>query len=275
MARRLIVNADDFGFTTGVNDGIVEAHCSGILTAATLMANGPAFEHAVESARRHPALDVGCHLVLVGGKSVAEPGVDLSRTVGQLLRRLVDGSSRHWIERELAAQVEKTLRSGLQPSHLDTHKHCHLAPPVLEAVCRISKRFSIPWVRRPFDLPLTGAAPLGTRMLNSGFRFLRGRFDRTLARYQCRTTDYFAGFQWTGNFRAAELAGLIRRLPEGLTEFMCHPGRCTDELRQAPTRLKESREQELQALTAPEVRRALEECGIRLTTYREMQNGRT
>ena len=150
--RRLIVNADDFGFTTDVNTGIIEAHERGILTAATLMANGPTFEHAVELARRNPALDVGCHLVLVGvARSVAEPNWELPRTVPQLLWRLCNGS-RGWIERELESQVEKILRAGMEPSHLDTHKHTHLAPPVLEAVCRVAERFSIPWVRRPFDL---------------------------------------------------------------------------------------------------------------------------
>ncbi|MBI3664776.1 MAG: ChbG/HpnK family deacetylase [Acidobacteria bacterium] len=273
MARRLIINADDFGFTTDVNSGIGEAHSNGILTATTLMANGRAFDHAVELARRRPTLDVGCHLVLVGGKAIAEPHSSLPATVGELLRRLVKDSSRNWLERELAAQVEKILRAGLEPSHLDTHKHTHLVPAVLEAVCRVSRRYSIPWIRRPFDLPLTAAAPLSTRLLNAGFRFLRDRFERTVARYQCRTTDHFAGFQWTGNYRAPELAGLIRRLPDGLTEFMCHPGHCTDELRQAPTRLKESREQELQALISPEARLALENSGVQLTTYRDVLNG--
>lgn len=266
--RQLIVNADDFGFTAGVNTGIVEAHRRGILTAATLMANGAAFDHAVELARQNPTLDVGCHLVLVGGRSVAAPGTELPRTVAQLIRQLVRGSYLQWVERELAAQVEKILRAGLKPAHLDTHKHTHLAPPVLEAVCRVAERYAIPWVRRPFDLPLTARRPLATRAVNTALRALRGRFDRTLARYPCRTTDHFAGFQITGAFRASELAELIRRLPEGLTEFMCHPGHCTEELRRAVTRLKESREQELEALVSPEVRQALGETGVELADYR-------
>ncbi len=266
--RRLIVNADDFGFTTDVNAGIVDAHRRGILTATTLMANGAAFDHAVELARANATLDVGCHLVLVGAMSVTSPGAPLPATVRQLLWRLLDADYRKWLERELEAQVEKICRAGVQPSHLDTHKHTHLAPPVLDSVCRVAQRFSIPWVRRPFDLPLTASAPLKVRAVNAGLRGLRRRFDRTLASHHCRTTDHFAGFQITGAFRAAELARLIRALPDGLTEFMCHPGICTDELRAARTRLKESRQQELEALTSPEVRQALEEAGAALTDYR-------
>ena len=79
---------------------------------------------------------------------------------------------------------------------------------------------------------------------------------------------YFAGFQITGHYAAADLARLIRSLPEGSTEFMCHPGICGDELLSAHTRLKESREQELRALTSPEVRVALAEAGVELVSYR-------
>ncbi len=266
--RRLIVNADDFGFTRDVNTGIVEAQERGILTATTLMANGAAFDHAVELARRHPALDVGCHLVLVGGEAVAAPGTQLPKSVPQLLLRLAELGSRAWAERELTAQVEKILAAGVQPSHLDSHKHTHLAPPVLEVVCRLAERFGISWVRRPFDLPLTGKAPAKTRAINSAVGAVRRRFDAILARHRCRTTDHFAGFQLTGTFRAAELVALIGSLPDGLTEFMCHPGHCGPELQQSGTRLKESRAEELQALTSPDVRQALAARGVELANYR-------
>ena len=140
--------------------------------------------------------------------------------------------------------------------------------PVLDVVARISEEFKIPWVRRPFDLPLSASGiAWKTRLASKGFGFLRSRFHAKLAKHHCRTTDHFAGFQLTGRYRAAELSKLIRGLPEGTTEFMCHPGRCTDELRSARTRLKASREQELAALVAEETRRALEETGIELVNY--------
>jgi chitin disaccharide deacetylase len=258
---RLIVNADDFGFTRDVNAGIVEAHRDGILTATTLMANGAALGDAVRLAGENPRLDLGCHLVLVQGNSVLAPASPLPDTLSQLL--LAVGLGRIRIYDELAAQVRRVLEAGILPTHLDTHKHTHLLPQVLEAVARISEEFRIPWVRRPFDF---GSTSLVGRILHMA----GGRFRRVLAKHGCRTTDYFAGFQMTGRFGAPELAALIRRLPPGITEFMCHPGRCGAELQAARTRLKESRENELRALTAPETRRALDEAGVKLVSYREL-----
>ena len=260
--KQLVVNADDFGFSRDVNQGIVEAHQEGILTATTLMATGAAFDDAVRLARGNPSLDVGCHLVLVGDPPFPE-------TVLQLMSAIALGRVR--IHDELASQVRRIVDAGLRPTHLDTHKHTHLLPPVLIAVARVSEEFGIPWVRRPFDFPLQpGGAGLGKRAVSRGFGIVRRRFERVLARHGCRSTDHFAGFQITGSVNARIVVELLRSLPEGSTEFMCHPGRCTAELRAARTRLKESREEELRALTAPETRAALQDAGVKLVSYREL-----
>ncbi len=269
MAERiLVVNADDFGFTRDVNAGILAAHREGIVTATTLMANGGAFDDAVRLARETPTLDVGCHLVLIGGSSLRD-GRAYPLTTGALVRDLALG---RWdVEAELRAQIEKIAAAGIRPLHLDTHKHTHLHPVVLGAVARLSAEFGIPWVRRPFDLPLDGRRPpLPRRVLAATFGGLRGRFHRVLGRQGCRTTDHFAGFGWTGDFSDADLIGLFERLPEGVTEFMCHPGYLGEELRAARTRLKESREAELRALTSERLRPALARAGVQLRRYREL-----
>ena len=268
--KQLVVNADDFGFTPDVNQGIVEAHRGGILTATTLMANGEAFDDAVRLWRETPSLDIGCHLVLIGGRSLVT-GKPFPLTVP----RLLGGLARHEIRPydELAAQVRRILAAGIQPSHLDTHKHTHLAPPVLEAVARIGEEFGIRWVRRPFDFPLNalqGTVPAMKRMASRALGLLRRRFHRAMEGHGCRTTDHFAGFQITGRFRTAELVQLLELIPPGTTELMCHPGRCGAALRQAHTRLKASREQELEALISPEVRAALARNAIELVNYREL-----
>jgi predicted glycoside hydrolase/deacetylase ChbG (UPF0249 family) len=260
--KSLVVNADDFGFTPDVNQGIVEAHRNGILTATTLMATGAAFEDAVRRSKEVPSLDIGCHLVLVGDPPYPKSVAKLTRAV---LLKQIDAY------REFSGQVSKILKAGVKPTHLDTHKHTHLLPPVLDAVARISEEFQIPWVRRPFDLPLTPAGvTLTKRTVSKAFGIVRSRFMRVLKSHGCRSTDHFAGFQITGNYDAQSLATLIRALPEGSTEFMCHPGIYGDDLRAAPTRLKESREQELRALTSAEVRRALEESRVRLVNYSDL-----
>jgi predicted glycoside hydrolase/deacetylase ChbG (UPF0249 family) len=269
--KRLVVNADDFGFTPDVNQGIVDAHRRGILTATTLMANGAAFDDAVRLARETPSLDIGCHLVLVGGTSITT-GRPLPQTLGRLMAALARRQIR--IYDELRAQIERIVAAGLHPTHLDTHKHTHLLPPVLDAVARLAAEFAIPWVRRPFDFPLRadwhGAIPFSKRLTSNALGLVRTRFHRVLAAHHCRMTDHFAGFQVTGYLRTAELITLLKFLPDGSTELMCHPGKCGPELRQARTRLKESREAELEALTAAEARAALQVNGIELVSYRQL-----
>jgi predicted glycoside hydrolase/deacetylase ChbG (UPF0249 family) len=260
--RKLVVNADDFGFTRDVNQGIVRAHLDGILTAATLMATGAAFDDAIRLARQHPSLDIGVHLVLVG-----EP--PLPRTVAQLVRAVALGRVR--IYEDLRNQIRRILDAGLNPTHLDTHKHTHLLPPVLEAVARLSEEFKIPWVRRPFDFRADyEGVPWSKRAVGSALGVVRKRFTRVLAKHGCRSTDHFTGFQVTGRYNAPQLARLILALPDGVTEFMCHPGICGDELRAASTRLQESRQRELDALTSAEVRAAVDGSGVQLSGYRDL-----
>lgn len=267
--KKLVVNADDFGFTRDVNQGIVEAHTNGILTATTVMANGAAFDDAVRLANQYPRLDIGCHLVLIGGPSLLAAQRRFPATVQQLVGTVLRG--RINIHDELRAQIERILSAGIHPTHLDTHKHTHLLPQVLDAVARLSEEYRIVWVRRPFDFPLGGqGVPFMKRCVSRGLGILRSRFHRKLEAHGCRTTDHFAGFELTGRFRARQLKHLIEALPEGTTEFMCHPGRCTNELRSATTRLKESREQELLALTDPEVRALLTKVGVELVSFRDL-----
>lgn len=256
--RQLVVNADDFGFTRDVNQGIVEAHRRGILTATTLMACGDAFDDAVRLAKETPTLDVGCHLVLVGQ-------APFPMSVPELVPAVMLGRIR--IYEELAKQVRKIIDAGIAPTHLDTHKHTHLLPQVLDAVARVSEDFKIPWVRRPFDFR---AQPGGIGWKNELMHLRSEGFARTLAQHNCRSTDWFAGFRVTGNYNASTLAAILRALPEGSTEFMCHPGVLGTELQQARTRLKQSRQDELAALTSNEVRTAIQETGIRLSRYREL-----
>jgi len=259
----LAVNADDFGFTTDVNDGIVAAHRNGILTSTTLMANGAAFDHAVALARKTPTLDIGCHLTLVGGPALT--GGMLPGGVPELLWAIARGKIP--LYDELAAQVRKIQDAGLRPTHLDTHKHTHVAPPVLRALSRVAREFQIPWVRRPFDFIRSPRSTFLTRMANKAMRSQAGYFARQFE--GLRSTNYFIGFTLTGRLDARVMAEEIRRLPEGFTEFMVHPGYLREDLRRAHTRLKESRERELEALCSDEVKRAIAERAVVLRGFEE------
>jgi hopanoid biosynthesis associated protein HpnK len=289
--RRLIVNADDFGFTRGVNAGIVRAFREGVLTSTTLMANGDAFDHAVDLARATPGLAVGIHLVAVGGRPVA-PAREIPSLadrdgrfptgLGAFLARLARGAVRtEDVEREFRAQVARVVAAGLTPSHLDTHKHTHAHPPVMEALGRVAREFGIRSVRNPFERirarPPAGSVARRQRAtylrqwaISAAVRLRAGRFRRLAADNDLRTPDHFCGAALTGLLDGDALCGVIRSLAEGTTELMCHPGLCDEALERAPTRLTHQRERELGALLDPAVRRCLDEAGVALISYRDL-----
>lgn len=257
----MVVNADDFGFTRDVNEGIIACHQQGILTATTLMATGAAFRHAVELAKSNPTLDMGCHLVLV-----QEPG--FPRNVSALLQALY--KKRIDPHREFARQVNIILKAGLRPTHLDTHKHTHLIPMVLDAVLRVSEEYTIPWIRRPVDFARDSDAPFAKQAITRAMKLAVQGFDRKLAKVDGRRTDSFTGFQLTGRLAVRTLADTLTALPDGITELMCHPGYLRDDLAQAGTRLKKSRADELDALCHPDIRAMLTRSGIQLASYRDL-----
>ena len=144
--RRLIINADDFGLTEGVNRAVLELNTAEVVPSATLMATGRAFREAVHSAFVQTSLGVGCHVVLVDGRPELHPAelptlAPEGRLRSSLTTFMVDLfggriASRE-IEREAIAQIRQLQSAGITVTHLDTHKHTHLAPPVLDAVARL------------------------------------------------------------------------------------------------------------------------------------------
>lgn len=283
MTKQLILNADDFGLTKGVSDGILRAHCEGILTSATLMANGAAFDHAVALALASPSLGVGCHLVLVGGQSVAPPREipsltdshgNLPASLSALVARVSIGAIRQTdIERELRSQIEKIRGAGIAPTHLDTHKHTHAHPRVLEALGRVAQETGITRIRKPIERlrdSLTGDAPAKQLLAASAARTVSLKFRAISRKYGLRSPQNFLGLASTGRLNAAALLRLIDTLPDGQTEIMLHPGICDAELRQTDSRLQRERELEMNALMDPDVKRAVVEHDVRLITYGEL-----
>lgn len=288
--KRLIVNADDFGFTRGVNAGVLRAYRDGILTSATLMANGDAFAEAVEVARANPGLGVGVHLAAVGGRPVAPSRevaslVDadglLPRTLTDLIKLLARRRARvEDIEREFGAQVERVLAAGVAPTHLDSHKHAHTQPAVMTALARVAAAFNIRAVRNPFESwrapVITGLAARAERgvylkqaVMAAAVSPRLGAFHRIARRHGLRVPDHFCGVRLTGLLDAEAVRNVIAGLREGTTELMCHPAMYDDELERAATRLKRQRQRELDALLDEGVRRAIAEQGVRLINYRE------
>src|SRR5215468_7105876 len=160
--RRLIVNADDFGLTSGVNCGILQAHRSGIVTSATLMACGRKFEEAAALASQVPNLSVGCHVVLVDGTPTMNPSEVVSLVANgslgfrQSLMRFAGRAASgrldpHQIEAEITAQIRKLQSVGIPVSHLDSHKHTHMFPAVFKPLLRAASGCGVRAVRNPFE----------------------------------------------------------------------------------------------------------------------------
>lgn len=262
---RLIVNADDFGLTAGVNRAIAELHASGVLTSATLMARAAATDDAVARALATPGLGVGCHVLLVDGEPVSQANnihslIDtrterLQQKLGPFLRRLFTGRIRpEEIEAEAATQIRLLQSRGVRLTHVDTHKHTHMFPAVLRPVLRAARAAGIRAVRNPFEpvwaMRATPRAPLLRRAEETVLRRFEPALRRIIAEEGFTTTDGTVAVVGTGSLDGDTLRSLLRQLPAGTWELVTHPGYNDADLAQIHTRLKASREIEMQALQA-------------------------
>jgi hopanoid biosynthesis associated protein HpnK len=285
--RRLIVNADDFGLTGGVNRAIVESHSRGVVTSTTLMANGPAFGEAAAIAQSTPNLDVGCHVVLIDGEPVLGSGQLPSLTNSQRFRdglktfaaRALFGRMRaDEIEAEATAQIRKIQSAGITVSHVDTHKHTHVFPQILRPLLRAAASCGVRALRNPFGprRPFRSSQLLARPNLWTRYaevRILRsfsGKFREAVAREGFSTPDGTLGIEVTGTLDETLFRAIAANIPDGVWEFVCHPGYNDADLGAANTRLRESRETELRVLTLPAAREVLSQAGIQLISYRDL-----
>lgn len=258
MTARLIINADDFGLTLGINRAIAELHRAGVLTSATLMATGPAFDDAVAIAHSFPTLGVGCHIVLTDGMPVSPSseipsllgpdGIHFRPSLLSFIRDLLLGRiDEKEIAREARAQMQRLRTAGIAITHIDTHKHTHLFPAVLRPLLSIP---SIPAIRNPFEPRFARRLPhssLKRRLQVALLNQFKSSFEKTAA--QILSTDGTVGISATGNLTPTTLRQVLHILPaEGTFELVCHPGYNDADLALIPTRLRTERDIEREAL---------------------------
>jgi hopanoid biosynthesis associated protein HpnK len=284
--RRLIINADDFGMTSGVNRGIAEAAASGIVTSTTLMASSPKFDEAVRLAKGSPSLGVGCHAVLIQGTPMLPGLAALTNGSGKFknsikdfaqaaLRRQLEANE---IQDEVAAQIRKIQDSGLPVTHFDSHKHTHMFPQVLRPALQAAGECGVRAVRNPFEPSRTWA---GRRVVAtpamwlrcagvSAFHVFAGEFRKAVSQAGMKTTDGTVGIAATGKLDQRMLEAILDALPEGTWELVCHPGYSDADLLAAETRLTVSREIELRALTSEPIKKTIARRGIELISFAEL-----
>ncbi len=293
MRRKLIVNADDLGLTRGINLAVSECADAGLLRSATLMANGPAFEDAVRIFRGREGFGTGIHFVLTGLPPVSPAG-KLGRLTGPqgllptgllaLLKKLeADKSVREAVRTELFAQAEKVFDSGIIPTHFDTHKHVHIIPAVLDVLLEISARFSVKWIREPYEpsgswrffFDLERRARFGfVKQLAMARASLPARpvFRARVRRAGIQTPAGVYGICFTGFMNENILGRLCGMLQPGVSELMTHPGIVDAELMRLKGRLRDSREKEKELLVSARVKRYFEAHRILLCHFGEVES---
>ena len=286
--KRLIVNADDFGLSRGINRAITEAHHRGIVTSTTLMASAPAFDDAVHLAKQGSTLKVGCHLVLLRGSLLGSPdsipSLYIQRRGKSVPRTGLDEFALDaWrgrvhaadISREVRAQIERIRASGIEPSHVDSHKHSHVLPQVFRPMLRTAHELGIRAVRNPFEPGVRFSTLLqrsGLWKRHAATRVMRtwhSAFLRCAKDLGMVTTDGTIGISSTGSLDQRLLTELLRFLPGGTWELICHPA-CDGPELNGLTRLGRSGEVERELLVSEETKQAISVAGISLITYADL-----
>ena len=274
---------------------VSECADAGLLRSATLMANGAAFDDAVKMFRDREGFGTGIHFVVTGLKPVL-PEEKLSGLLGPdgllppgplgLLRRIgADKSLLDSMRRELFAQAEKVFDSGIKPTHFDGHKHVHIIPAVLDVIVEIAARFSIRWVREPFEpdgswrfLPdlQTSLKPRFLKQLAAArvSTFARRAFQSRVRGAGLKTPAGVYGISFTGLMNEGILKRFCGMLKPGLSELMTHPGVVDAELLSLKGRLVESRQKEKELLMSAEIKDFFEKNGISLHHFGEVESAR-
>ncbi len=265
----------------------MQAHTRGVVTSATLMANSQAFAEAVQMAKSTPGLSVGCHVVLIDGEPVLDAAKLSSITESRRFRdglktfaaravtgRINDGE----VESEAKAQIYKIQSAGIAVSHVDTHKHTHLFPRILRPLLRAARASGVRALRNPFGprLPFRSSQLLARPNLWTRYAEVRilsrfaGAFRRSVDREGFVTPDGTLGIEVTGTLDEKLFRAIGETIPDGTWEFVCHPGYNDADLLAANTRLRASREVELNVLTLPAARELLAQEGVQLISYRDL-----
>ncbi|SDB83724.1 hypothetical protein SAMN05421734_101342 [Pelagirhabdus alkalitolerans] len=244
----LIINADDFGYSKGINLGIVDAHREGILSSTTMMANMPGFEHGVQMAKENPDLGIGVHLVLTAGKPVRH---DVPSLINKDEFHHISFYEKDFsidldeLYREWDAQINKIKDAGIHPTHMDTHHHVNIIPSITEVFVKLARKHDLP-VRNNFIVP---------EDVNTTNKFFT-EFDNLGS-----TKELWKPFVITNLIKDCKKYGTV--------EIMCHPGYVDHVLLESST-LLDNRVYTVKELQNPAYKNILKENGIQLATYKDI-----
>lgn len=282
--RQLIVNGDDYGLDESINGGIIRAFSEGILTSTTVLANGDAFLSGISALKSNPKLGVGVHLTLVNGRPLS-PLSQVTSLVNQtgnfpvdyqeFFIRFLQGKVRLGeIKQEWAKQISQVKAQGLEITHLDSHQHLHVFPRIIDIAIELAGDFGINKIRLPGEAIffLGGGCPAWKRVVSRNLlTSITALARRKVLKQKILTPKHFYGMLWGGNQREDKLMSILKQLPEGISEIMTHPGLNNFTLGRRFL-WNYCWEEEVKALSSPRIKEILQEKGIRLISYRELNN---
>ncbi len=281
--KKVIINADDFGLSKGVNEGIVLAHQKGILTSTSIMANMPGFTQAVELAKKNERLGVGLHLNIVRGQplspankvgSLLNKEQNFFTNIFIILRKLWSKKiKKQEIELEFRAQIEKILRNNLQISHFDSEKHIHCLPSVLKIVLKLGKEYNIKRIRYINEYCITPRLSQSAKAIFTSLSCLS--MKKKIEENGISIPDRSYGICKSGRMSSPRLRKVLTTLKEGVTEIMVHPGFMTQELIDLEKEIgsyyiNKYREKELKALLDEELKKIISDKEISLINFNQL-----
>jgi hopanoid biosynthesis associated protein HpnK len=266
---RLIVTADDFGLSEGINQGIIDCSRNGIVTRASLIANGPSFDHAVSLAKQHKELRIGVHLTLIEEKPVSNPerirsivrthDANFYANYKQLIiRYFLNRVNPHEIYIEFEAQIEKILNAGLSINHVDSHQHLHMLPGIFSIVVTLAKKYGIRKIRFPCCRISRSNSVKETLVT------LLGSINKSKLDGSFELTDYCFGLAESGNLHKNDLLRLISDGNCNTVEIIAHPGYADKSYRARYGYWMYKPEQEFAALTDQDVKNTVRSKGVEL-----------
>lgn len=280
--KKLIINADDFGLHSEINEAILTGHTLGCITSTSLMSMGAAFTEAVQLSLAAPSLDVGVHLTLVAEKPVlsADKVKSLVDENGAFLQDYTKFIGRYWrneidlneIHAEFSAQIKRVADTGIAITHLDSHQHLHVLPKITDICLDLAKQFNISAMRIPAEPYLfTGGYPASIARIigKCGLTFL-AEMARSKAKKQfIHVPEHFFGMLAGGHMQEVYLRNIIAALPDQTSEVMIHPGRNTQVLASVfPWKYQWNNE--LDAVISPSIMDLIREKSIKLSSFGEL-----
>lgn len=250
--NKLIINADDFGYTKEVNLGILDGHRFGTITSTTIMTNQAFFDHAIGIYPK--SLGIGVHLNLTWGRSLHTKEKFSSLNKEKIILGLL---KKEFVEKEFRAQIESLLEVGIRPDHLDTHHHMHAFSPVTETIVSLAKEYHIYKIRWPKEK--TVFDPLSLNYLKQ--QLIR----KNLGICPLKTTDHFFGIYYAGKPTLKHFLSYLDF--KGSAEICCHPGKGSV---QGKDRLWKTRAKELKILTSDIFLENIQQKEIQLITFKEL-----